>query len=197
VLATPWFLYQAIRYGKYVGSLTQRMGVLPVSLNLDGDESIWIHAVSVGEALVARSLIPALREQYPGLKIFVSTTTMTGQQIARTRLQNVDAVFFFPFDLTPIVNHAQDRQTPALHHDGDRDLAEPAARLPLAGHQDDAGERTHLVAVVPALHVGALVLSRRARGCRPLLHAERRVGPAYCRHRRRSGTRDRDRQPQV
>lgn len=104
VLATPWFLYQAIRYGKYVGSLTQRMGVLPVSLNLDGDESIWIHAVSVGEALVARSLIPALREQYPGLKIFVSTTTMTGQQIARTRLQNVDAVFFFPFDLTPIVN---------------------------------------------------------------------------------------------
>ena len=103
VLASPWFLYQAIRYRKYIGSLTQRMGVLPVSLNLDGDESIWIHAVSVGEALVARSLLPALREQYPGLKIFVSTTTLTGQQIARTRLQHVDAVFFFPFDLQPFV----------------------------------------------------------------------------------------------
>ena len=59
---------------------------------------------SVGEALVARSLIPALREQYPGLKIFVSTTTITGQQIARTRLQDVDAVFFFPFDLPIFVN---------------------------------------------------------------------------------------------
>ena len=101
--ATPWFLYQAIRYRKYVSSLTQRLGILPVSLNLDGDESIWIHAVSVGEALVARSLLPELRQRYPGLKIFVSTTTITGQQIARTRLPNVDAVFFFPFDLQPFV----------------------------------------------------------------------------------------------
>ena len=46
-----------------------------------------------------RAIIPALREQYPGLKIFVSTTTITGQQIARTRLQDVDAVFFFLFGL--------------------------------------------------------------------------------------------------
>ena len=104
LLASPWFLYQAIRYRKYVSSLTQRLGVLPVSLNLDGDESIWIHAVSVGEALVARSLLPGLREQYPGLKIFVSTTTLTGQLIARTRLPNVDAVFYLPFDLPPFVN---------------------------------------------------------------------------------------------
>jgi 3-deoxy-D-manno-octulosonic-acid transferase len=99
VLASPWFLYQAIRYRKYVGSLTQRLGALPVSLNLDGDESIWIHAVSVGEAMTVRALLPALRELYPGLKIFVSTTTLTGQQIARTRLPNVDAVFYLPFDL--------------------------------------------------------------------------------------------------
>jgi len=103
LLASPVFLYQAIRYRKYIGSLTQRLGVLPVSLNLDGEESIWIHAVSVGEALVARSLLPALREQYPGLKIFVSTTTLTGQQIARSRLPNVDAVFYFPFDIQPFV----------------------------------------------------------------------------------------------
>ena len=112
--ATPWFLYQAIRYRKYVGSLTQRMGVLPVSLNLDGDESIWIHAVSVGEALVARSLLPALREQYPGLRIFVSTTTLTGQLVARTRLPNVDAVFFFPFDLPPFVNRTLNIVKPRL-----------------------------------------------------------------------------------
>ncbi len=104
ILASPWFLYQAIRYRKYVSSLAQRMGALPVSLNLDGDESIWIHAVSVGEALTVRSLLPTLRELYPGLKIFVSTTTLTGHQIARTRLPNVDAVFYLPFDLAPFVN---------------------------------------------------------------------------------------------
>jgi len=104
LVLSPWFIYQAVRYRKYVGSLGQRMGVLPVSFNLDGDESIWIHAVSVGEALTARALIPDLRERYPDLKIFLSTTTMTGQQIARERLSDVDAVFFFPFDLQPFVS---------------------------------------------------------------------------------------------
>jgi 3-deoxy-D-manno-octulosonic-acid transferase len=104
VVLSPWFAYQAIRYRKYIGSLAQRMGYLPVSFNLDADDSIWIHAVSVGEALTARALVADLRERYPGLKLFLSTTTLTGQQIARTRLQDVDAVFFFPFDWPPFVN---------------------------------------------------------------------------------------------
>ena len=103
VVLSPWFLYQAIRYRKYIGSVAQRMGYLPVSFNLDGDDSIWIHAVSVGEALTARALIGELRERYPNLKLFLSTTTLTGQQIA-ARLQDVDAVFFLPFDLPPFVS---------------------------------------------------------------------------------------------
>jgi 3-deoxy-D-manno-octulosonic-acid transferase len=104
IVLSPWFLYQALRHRKYIGSVGERMGYLPISFNLDGDESIWIHAVSVGEALTARALIADLRERYPGLKIFLSTTTLTGQQIARTRLRDTDAVFFFPFDLPPFVN---------------------------------------------------------------------------------------------
>jgi len=104
VVLSPWFLYQAVLYHKYVGSLAQRMRYLPVSFNLDGDESIWIHAVSVGEALTARALIADLRDRYPGLRLYLSTTTLSGQQIARTSLQGVDAVFFFPFDLPAFVN---------------------------------------------------------------------------------------------
>jgi 3-deoxy-D-manno-octulosonic-acid transferase len=104
VLLSPWFAYQAIRYRKYIGSLAQRMGYLPVSFNLDGDQSIWIHAVSVGEALTARALVADLKARYPGLRVFLSTTTLTGQQVARTRLQDVDAVFFFPFDWPPFVH---------------------------------------------------------------------------------------------
>ena len=83
VIASPWFLYQALRYRKYVGSLGQRMGYLPVSFNVDGDESIWIHAVSVGEVLTARPLVAALRQRYPALRIVLSTTTIAGQQLAR------------------------------------------------------------------------------------------------------------------
>jgi 3-deoxy-D-manno-octulosonic-acid transferase len=59
--------------------------------------------VSVGEVLTARALLPALRERYPGLRIFLSTTTLSGQQVARTRLTDADDVFFLPFDLPPFV----------------------------------------------------------------------------------------------
>jgi 3-deoxy-D-manno-octulosonic-acid transferase len=114
VVLSPWFAYQAIRYRKYIGSLAQRMGYLPVSFNLDGDDSIWIHAVSVGEALTARALVADLKERYPGLRIFLSTTTLTGQQVARTRLQGVDAVFFFPFDWPPFVNRTLKLVRPRL-----------------------------------------------------------------------------------
>jgi 3-deoxy-D-manno-octulosonic-acid transferase len=104
LLVSPYLLYQAIRYRKYISSLTQRMGYLPVSFNLDGDESIWIHAVSVGEVLTVRALLPQLRQRYPRYRIFVSTTTMGGQTVARGNLPYVDDVFYFPFDLGFIVN---------------------------------------------------------------------------------------------
>ena len=100
---SPYFVYQAIRHRKYIGSFGQRLGFLPLSFNLDGEESIWIHAVSVGEVLTARALLPQLRERYPRFRIVLSTTTMTGQQVARSNLQFVDEVFYFPFDLGWIV----------------------------------------------------------------------------------------------
>ena len=56
VAASPYFLYQAIRYNKYFGSLKQRLGYLPITFNVYAEPSIWIHAVSVGEALTARAL---------------------------------------------------------------------------------------------------------------------------------------------
>ncbi len=114
VLVSPYFLYQAIRYNKYVGSLGQRLGYLPVSFNLDGERSIWIHAVSVGEVLTARALVAELKARYPKLRLFVSTTTMTGQRVARGNIQHVDAVFFFPFDFGFIVNRTLKLVKPRL-----------------------------------------------------------------------------------
>ena len=103
VAVSPYFLYQAIRYKKYVGSLGQRLGYLPISLNIDGEESIWIHAVSVGEVLTARALVADLKTTYPRLRLFLSTTTIAGQQVARRSVQGVDAFFYFPFDFAFIV----------------------------------------------------------------------------------------------
>jgi 3-deoxy-D-manno-octulosonic-acid transferase len=98
VVLAPYFVYQALRHNKYVGSLGQRLGYFPVSFNLDAEDSIWVHAVSVGEVLAARPLIHELKQRYPNLRLFLSTTTRAGQQLARRSLPDVDGVFYFPFD---------------------------------------------------------------------------------------------------
>jgi 3-deoxy-D-manno-octulosonic-acid transferase len=98
VALSPYFLYQALRHKKYVGSLRQRLGYLPVALNLDGEPSIWIHAVSVGEVLSTRPIIEELRKRYPALRLFLSTTTRSGHQLASRSVTDVDGIFYFPFD---------------------------------------------------------------------------------------------------
>src|SRR5205085_10506560 len=96
IVVSPYFLYQAVRYQKYIGTLRQRLGFLPITFNIDAEESIWIHAVSVGEALTARALAADLKARYPRLRLFLSTTTIAGQQVARRSLPDGGAVFYFP-----------------------------------------------------------------------------------------------------
>lgn len=114
VLAMPWFLWKGRGSGKYLRTFRERMGRLPVYLNVDGDRSIWIHAVSVGEVLAARPLVPALRDRFPGHRIFVSTTTMTGNAVARKSLRGVDGLLYAPFDFPHPVRRALDVLNPSL-----------------------------------------------------------------------------------
>ena len=111
---SPWFLYQALRHRKYVGSLRQRLGYLPLSFNLDREPSIWVHAVSVGEVLAVRPLVSSLRERDPQLRLFLSTTTLAGQQLARKTVQEADGVFYFPFDFAFVVRRVLDVVRPRL-----------------------------------------------------------------------------------
>jgi 3-deoxy-D-manno-octulosonic-acid transferase len=135
VALSPYFLYQALRHKKYVGSLRQRLGYLPVALNLDGEPSIWIHAVSVGEVLSTRPIIEELRKRYPALRLFLSTTTRSGQQLARRSVTDVDGIFYFPFDWPFTVRRALAVvQAEAVRHDRKRDLADAAARMPPPRH---------------------------------------------------------------
>jgi 3-deoxy-D-manno-octulosonic-acid transferase len=114
LLGSPWFLYQGLRRRKYFGSLRQRLGALPVSFNLDAEPSIWVHAVSVGEVLAARPLVDELRDRYPGFRLFVSTTTVAGQQLARRQLPQADAIFYFPIDFAWVVRRVLDRVKPRM-----------------------------------------------------------------------------------
>ncbi|HEX8090086.1 MAG TPA: glycosyltransferase N-terminal domain-containing protein, partial [Blastocatellia bacterium] len=110
----PYFAYQAIRRGKYAASFKERMGWLPESLENDGRKTVWVHAVSVGEFLAAKPLLERIRREMPESRIVVSTTTMTGQRLARgQRDAPYDATFYFPFDWRFAVRRALTRINPS------------------------------------------------------------------------------------
>ncbi|HYE73676.1 MAG TPA: 3-deoxy-D-manno-octulosonic acid transferase, partial [Blastocatellia bacterium] len=77
----------------------------------DTRPAIWIHAVSVGETMAAQPLVKALRERFPNHRLIVSTTTATGQQVARARLE-ADGFCYFPFDWRFSVRRALNRVRP-------------------------------------------------------------------------------------
>ena len=97
VLAAPFLLLRGKTRRKYLHSFLDRLGVAGGSLNPEGRPAIWLHAVSVGEALAAKPLVAQLRRRLPGFRLFVSTTTATGREVAEKNL-DADGYFYFPFD---------------------------------------------------------------------------------------------------
>ena len=98
LLLSPRFIFDLLTGGKYASGFAQRLGRLP-EFNLDERQVLWLHCVSVGEANAARPLAEALKQNFPQHRLVVSTTTKTGQNLAKDIFsQTADAVFYFPFD---------------------------------------------------------------------------------------------------
>jgi len=99
LVSLPYWLFQMLRHGKYRKGFAERMGRIPARLHLpaQAEPTIWVHAVSVGEVLAVAGLVEELHHRFPKLKIFVSTTTDTGQALARKRFGD-GRVFYFPMD---------------------------------------------------------------------------------------------------
>ncbi len=99
VLGAPWWLLRMATSGKYREGLGERLGLVPTRVRrwLNGAPVIWIHAVSVGEVLAASRLIEELTQRLPEWQIVLSTTTRTGQKLARERFGE-NRVFYFPLD---------------------------------------------------------------------------------------------------
>jgi 3-deoxy-D-manno-octulosonic-acid transferase len=99
VLGLPFWLLQMARSGKYRAGLSERLGRVPARLRATGENEncIWVHAVSVGEVLAVTRLIAELKKKFPEWRIVVSTTTKTGQALARARFGEAD-VFYLPLD---------------------------------------------------------------------------------------------------
>lgn len=106
--------YRMLSGGKSPGRIADRLGRPPLAADPAGRPAIWIHAVSVGEALAARPLVNLLSRRYPDHRLLVSTTTATGQQVAQQLRPAADAVFYAPLDLPACVAGTLDRVAPRL-----------------------------------------------------------------------------------
>jgi 3-deoxy-D-manno-octulosonic-acid transferase len=95
----PYWVFQMARHGKYRTGLAGRLGRVPSRLQLPEKQepAIWVHAVSVGEVLAVAGLVEELGRRFPRHRVFVSTTTDTGQALARQRFGEAN-VFYFPMD---------------------------------------------------------------------------------------------------
>jgi len=112
VLLLPRFAIDALRNGKYVTGLRQRLGNIPL---VDSNRPIiWLHCVSVGETQAAQSFVRLLKETFPTHALVVSTTTVTGQRLAQAIFsEQAEAVFYFPIDWAWTVRRVLRRLNPA------------------------------------------------------------------------------------
>jgi len=100
LVSLPYWLLQRLRHGKYRAGLGERLGRIPQRLVAEPEQpAIWIHAVSVGEVLAISGLVTELKKRFSQYRIVVSTTTDTGQRLARNRF-GAENVFYFPLDFT-------------------------------------------------------------------------------------------------
>jgi 3-deoxy-D-manno-octulosonic-acid transferase len=96
VITFPFFLITGLLRGKYLSNFSERMGFYR---SPGGAHDLWIHAVSVGEALAARPVVREILRMRPATSIVFTTTTITGQAQAR-RLYPDATVTYFPFDFS-------------------------------------------------------------------------------------------------
>lgn len=108
IIYLPVYLFRR----KFHCGFLSRFGILPKNLKLE--QPVWVHAVSVGEAIVVKGLIEDLRKNYPDKKFVISTVTTTGNKIAQTLARENDLITYLPLDFSFIVKRVINKVKPSL-----------------------------------------------------------------------------------
>jgi 3-deoxy-D-manno-octulosonic-acid transferase len=108
VLASPYYFFRMQRRGNWQRGFAQRFGRFDSKFKqaITNRQTLWMHAVSVGEVGVCTQLIRALEPRLPNLKIVVSTTTTTGMEELDRRLPSHVSRIYYPVDYKRCVSHA-------------------------------------------------------------------------------------------
>src|SRR5256712_3669632 len=116
LLASPVILAVLLAKKRGRTGLGQRLGRLPPERveSLDRRPTIWVHAVSMGEATAVVPLVQQLKTRYPAARVFVSTVTETGKETVLRRLAGQAEHLYFPLDFRWSVRSALQTVRPNL-----------------------------------------------------------------------------------
>ena len=97
---------------KYKNTISERMGFIEdVPQN-----SIWVHAVSVGEVQSASSLIRVIKDYNKNIPCIISTVTLTGHDTAEKLLNGVvDKIIYSVWDYSKFVTRALNNINPKIY----------------------------------------------------------------------------------
>jgi len=112
ILISPKIIYRAVKYGRYRAGWGQRLG--RISRKNPNRKSIWIHAVSVGEVNAAKTLVEKFKNSLDDYDIVITATTDTGRDRAEKLYAKDHEVFYFPFDISFVMQRAFQNISPAL-----------------------------------------------------------------------------------
>ncbi len=106
----PLFWLRNAPDGRYTRFLGERLGGLAP---LAAPGAIWVHAVSVGEALAVERLIAQLQLRFPDRPVVLSVTTAAGRALAERRI-GAARIFYFPLDFRMAARRSLRALHPAL-----------------------------------------------------------------------------------
>jgi 3-deoxy-D-manno-octulosonic-acid transferase len=108
ILASPYYFLRLLRRGNWRPGFAQRFGKYDSKFKqaITNRQTLWIHAVSVGEVNICTHLIRMLEPRLPNVKIVVSTTTTTGMADLERKLPSHISKIFYPIDMRRIVSRA-------------------------------------------------------------------------------------------
>jgi 3-deoxy-D-manno-octulosonic-acid transferase len=114
-LLTPFILrhwfWRSLRNPDYRRRIAERFGFFPAT---EVHDTIWVHAVSVGEVQAAERLVRVLLERYPERTVLVTTTTPTGSDRLRALFGDSVAHSYAPLDLADAVKRFFNRVQPSI-----------------------------------------------------------------------------------
>lgn len=113
LLAAPLILALLLVKSRCRRGLPQRLGLVLPDKGPGDKPLLWVHAVSLGEAVAVAPLVKALHERYPAYRILVSTVTETGREAVERRLAGIATHCYAPLDFpwvaAKVVRHLKPR----------------------------------------------------------------------------------------